>query len=915
MGVSLNTAPNEIILSVVKAICNDGCFDDGQVCKFLASLSLVNRHFYSLANPMLYQYDAASVHPYALTWAVKKGDTKILRMSVQGGASLLSCIRSHKPFFRNIERSVLTLVDIYNGRPVTSDTCADDYNCSQQEDQIITKWKQHSNFGPSGIARGRYTLQYDFNTLLDVNTMEDSDDGRLCACKESALGYWRATPLHLACFYGHQEVVRYLLDQGVDLDAPSRGVCSCMEVYNRGTELVIAKFPGWTPLHTAICAPRASDMSIAKMLLEAGAKVETEPTLKETALHTAAHQGRTSLIKFLVQGGYQTNVNVKDSHEGTPVHYAYAGARFCRTIPLLVKYGADIDAHIMPQGRSLLAEACEVGKYDEALMCLDLGADPSRAFADGDDGGLLHCCFQSMPISSRNLNASSSLDHGLLVDRLLASGVDPNQVNGQGSTPLMWAAKAHSINGVQKLLAAGAKIDLHDSNGSNALMWACAPPPQPITTLPALPGMGPASGTAQWQLETIELAKILLNAGVRLEHRDNRGRTAFHNFCEACGFPATLVVAFFIDKGATVSSTDKRGHSVLRSALLRGSLEICDVLLRQCPGVQNIAPEELEAALDLVLNMVCNRYLGRRFHDILGLLMTDNVNVEGLFEKTVTAKNWYAMLVMMRRALVPPASQSKVNPFCHLPACRIGKKDEEWIVKELASLGYNVDERNCRGETPLFTAVERQDYFLAEQLLKLDADVHTDNGGLTPLSSAIESGRHEIVEMLLKYTSIKPGTGTPQNYLHIALKKTAWLSPPILGRRSSYVMLLEAGADPNAQHADSGGDTPLMVFLKWLKNHQDTAELELLVERVVYVLRSFAAGDVDINTTNHHGKSTADLLQEFFTPHNRLGRYVNEKVELVGTGQERKMKFKGHNNRNSGPGGFVGAKEMVCGSF
>jgi cytohesin len=55
---------------------------------------------------------------------------------------------------------------------------------------------------------------------------------------------------------------------------------------------------------------------------------------------------------------------------------------------------------------------------------------------------------------------------------LLAAGADPNAVDFEGATPLMYAAKVERPEVLRALLAAGADPDAQDAQGRTALMYA-----------------------------------------------------------------------------------------------------------------------------------------------------------------------------------------------------------------------------------------------------------------------------------------------------------------------------------------------------------------------------------------------------------------------------------------------------------
>jgi ankyrin repeat protein len=89
-------------------------------------------------------------------------------------------------------------------------------------------------------------------------------------------------PLHLACYFGHEEMAQLLLDGGADPDVVSRNAMSLR------------------PLHSA-SASRA--LGIVRMLLEHGADVNAQQHGGWTALHAAAKHGDLRLVELLLSRG------------------------------------------------------------------------------------------------------------------------------------------------------------------------------------------------------------------------------------------------------------------------------------------------------------------------------------------------------------------------------------------------------------------------------------------------------------------------------------------------------------------------------------------------------------------------------------------------------------------------------------
>ncbi|MEJ7779144.1 MAG: ankyrin repeat domain-containing protein [Daejeonella sp.] len=99
------------------------------------------------------------------------------------------------------------------------------------------------------------------------------------------------TPLGLASYFGHEDVVRFLLLNGAEPNVPSS---NGFRVY---------------PIHSAV----ASDFTmIAKMLLEAGADVNVVQMSGATPLHSAAHNGNIDLLIVLLEAGAEVAAKTED---------------------------------------------------------------------------------------------------------------------------------------------------------------------------------------------------------------------------------------------------------------------------------------------------------------------------------------------------------------------------------------------------------------------------------------------------------------------------------------------------------------------------------------------------------------------------------------------------------------------------
>jgi ankyrin repeat protein len=155
--------------------------------------------------------------------------------------------------------------------------------------------------GVSPIMFALYQNRKDMLELLlavapELDIFEATSTGRMERVKElldrdpGFATQWSAdgfTPLHFACFFGHEPIVLLLLRHGADVAAASRNP---MRV---------------TPLHSAAAA---RNLPIVRALLGHGAPPDARQQQGWTALHAAAQHGDRALAELLLQHGAERAV-------------------------------------------------------------------------------------------------------------------------------------------------------------------------------------------------------------------------------------------------------------------------------------------------------------------------------------------------------------------------------------------------------------------------------------------------------------------------------------------------------------------------------------------------------------------------------------------------------------------------------
>ena len=225
----------------------------------------------------------------------------------------------------------------------------------------------------------------------------------------------RVAALVDAAYAGHVDIVRVLLDSGVETDARMSD--------------------GTTPLKAAAQAGR---IAVVRMLLDAGAAVDARNENGATALVDAAFAGHVLILHQLREAGADLNAKLKD---GSTALMAAAVAGHDDVVRLLIEWGADVNATAR-NGATALNEAAYPGHDSIIRLLLAAGSDVNG----GRDRGWTA------------LTGAVVGGHLELVRVLLAAGADVTARDQRGWTAVMHAAAAVNVPLVKLLVASDQRL-------------------------------------------------------------------------------------------------------------------------------------------------------------------------------------------------------------------------------------------------------------------------------------------------------------------------------------------------------------------------------------------------------------------------------------------------------------------------
>ena len=411
------------------------------------------------------------------------------------------------------------------------------------------------------------------------------------------------TALHWAVRADDVETAQLLLRAGANANAANRyGITPLFLAATNGNAVVVdlllkaganasdSKPEGETVLMTAA---RTGDPNVVKALVANGAAVNArEQWLGETALMLAAAENHADAARILIAAGADVNArsaptNLPDLQwvpagmsttvfpkgSWTPLMFA-AQQGALDAARVLADAGANLNL-VDLDGTTALVFSILNAHYDVAALLVEKGADPNI----GDTAGMaaLYTAVDMSTIPFMHNRPppppNGKLDVIELIEILLAHGANPNQQLkaptiqrhhdpgdrslGDGSTPLMRAAKVPDIPVMHLLLAHGADPKVTQRNGTNALLFAAG------LGRGGSVGYGRAkSGTVE---EAIEAVRLLLDAGLDVNGSSADGTTPLHASVATVSDVRPLV-QFLVERGADPNVKNKRGQTPLDAA-------------------------------------------------------------------------------------------------------------------------------------------------------------------------------------------------------------------------------------------------------------------------------------------------------------------------------------------------------------
>jgi len=459
------------------------------------------------------------------------------------------------------------------------------------------------------------------------------------------------------------------------------------------------------------------------------------------------------------------------------------------------------------------------------------------------------------------LHYGATYSHLGVLDYLISTGANIDRKDTPGATPLHRAVQKDSLAGVDSLLKAGANINAKDFNHYTPLHYALA-----------------------YKVSSAVIDLIISN-GADVNIKDIYGNTPLHLAVMNSDVPTILRL---ISHGADVNIRNKNGNTPLYEGVIANKQKESQVLLQTGANIfavnyKGSSPlvEALQLGQDTIEWFLQEKQTNKiddsgniplhyaiRYSDSPDLIKSLIEKTHLINQQNRDGNSPLHLAVMLEKwSVIEPlilkqADLYSINNQGNNAINLLFRYDLDKFKTYFGSAFLN--NKDGLDNTPLFYAVEENNFAAVEKLLNLGADIyHKNSNGKTLLHISVKKGNPEMTKLLLKNgadpDSVDDMGNTP---LHDAIIWKKLNTASVLMEEKAQIDIRNIEGNSPLLLAINTGNTEFIEFLLTrganteIRNLQGKTALFLAVERsdMPLVSRLLKSG-ADYNTRDNQGNT------------------------------------------------------------
>ena len=420
-----------------------------------------------------------------------------------------------------------------------------------------------------------------------------------------------STPLHVASLWGGFKVAQLLLDHGADINVRNKGGLTPLQgtlvdltddfgdhffdtvrsLLEHGADVHALDNDHATPLHVV---SRSGSIKAARLLLKHGADVHALDNIHSTPLHFASRYGKAQVARLLLEHG--ANIHARDKEDQTPQHLLLtmesreSSDLDIDTIRFFLERGADVDA-VDDNHSTLLHKASYRGNVKVAQLLVERGANTNVRNKGGRTP--LHRVLVRLG------------DHDMAhFEDMIQYGADPDVTaqDKHGSTPLHRESESYCrhVGLARFLVEHDADVTAQDKDGTTPLHLVSQPGNVDLARFlseldaDVMASDKDGSTPLHWASKYghINLVQLLVEHGTDVMAQDKHGSTPLH-WASASYRRNVDLARFLVEHGADVTAQDQYGQTPLHLASEYGQIDLARFLAER--GADVIAQDKDEA--------------------------------------------------------------------------------------------------------------------------------------------------------------------------------------------------------------------------------------------------------------------------------------------------------------------------------